>query len=58
VLRDGETIATRDTAAIDRSELIQTMVGRALKEVFPKRPVVPGHWRLSFDTSRTARWSP
>jgi rhamnose transport system ATP-binding protein len=42
VLRDGETIATRDTAALDRSELIQTMVGRALKEVFPKRPVVPG----------------
>src|SRR6185436_4400562 len=42
VLRDGETIATRATAAIDRSELIQTMVGRALKEVFPKRPVVPG----------------
>jgi len=42
VLRDGETIATRDTSAIDRSALIQTMVGRALKEVFPKRPVVPG----------------
>ncbi len=42
VLRDGETVATRDTAAIDRSELIQTMVGRALTEVFPKRPVAPG----------------
>jgi rhamnose transport system ATP-binding protein len=42
VLRDGETVATRDTAAIDRSDLIQAMVGRALKEVFPKRPVTPG----------------
>ena len=42
VLRDGETVATRATAEIDRTELIQSMVGRALKEVFPKRPVVPG----------------
>lgn len=42
VLRDGETIVTRDTTAIDRAELIQTMVGRALTEVFPKRPVEPG----------------
>jgi rhamnose transport system ATP-binding protein len=42
VLRDGETVATRDTSSIDRSELIQTMVGRALTEVFPKRSVAPG----------------
>jgi len=42
VLRDGETVATRATASIDRSELIQTMVGRALTEVYPKRPVAPG----------------
>jgi len=32
VLRDGETIATHDKETIDRSALIQTMVGRALKE--------------------------
>jgi ABC-type sugar transport system ATPase subunit len=42
VLRDGETVATSETAAIDRSALIQMMVGRALTEVFPKRPVAPG----------------
>src|SRR6185295_17872292 len=42
VLRDGETVGTRDTTTIDRPALIQTMVGRALTEVFPKRPVVPG----------------
>src|SRR6185295_14635322 len=42
VLRDGETAATSETAAIDRSALIQMMVGRALTEVFPKRPVAPG----------------
>jgi ABC-type sugar transport system ATPase subunit len=42
VLRDGETVATHETAAVDRSALIQTMVGRALTEVFPKRPVAAG----------------
>jgi rhamnose transport system ATP-binding protein len=43
VLRDGETVATRDTTAIDRSALIQTMVGRAWNDVYPKRAVAPGH---------------
>jgi rhamnose transport system ATP-binding protein len=42
VLRDGEAVATRATAAIERSELIQTMVGRALNDVFPKRPIALG----------------
>jgi len=42
VLRDGEAVATRERAAIDRAALIQTMVGRALTEVFPKRPVAHG----------------
>jgi ABC-type sugar transport system ATPase subunit len=42
VLRDGATEATRDTGAIDRAELIRTMVGRALNDVFPKRPVPLG----------------
>ena len=42
VLRDGETVATRATTAIDKTELMQTMVGRALTDVFPKQPVPPG----------------
>jgi rhamnose transport system ATP-binding protein len=42
VLRDGEAIATRDTTTIDRSELIQTMVGRALNEVVARPPVARG----------------
>ena len=42
VLRDGETIATRDRLGIDRQELIHLMVGRELSAVFPKRPVAPG----------------
>ncbi len=42
VLRDGETIATRDRGSIDRVELIRLMVGRELSAVFPKRPVAHG----------------
>ena len=42
VLRDGQTVAAHETKAIDRAELIRTMVGRAMTEVFPKRPIEPG----------------
>jgi len=42
VLRDGEAVATQATAAIDRPALIQTMVGRPLNDVFPKRPIALG----------------
>jgi rhamnose transport system ATP-binding protein len=39
VLRDGETMATRQANEIDRAELIRLMVGRELSAVFPKRAV-------------------
>ena len=42
VLRDGETIATKPMAEVDRNELIRLMVGRELSAVFPKRPVSLG----------------
>jgi rhamnose transport system ATP-binding protein len=42
VLRDGETIATRARAEIDRTTLISMMVGRELSAVFPKRRVTLG----------------
>jgi rhamnose transport system ATP-binding protein len=42
VLRDGETIATREAPEVDRGELIQLMVGRAVSAVFPKRSVEQG----------------
>jgi rhamnose transport system ATP-binding protein len=42
VLRDGETIATRCTSDVDKSELIGMMVGRELSAVFPKRNVPLG----------------
>ncbi|MGH9387051.1 MAG: sugar ABC transporter ATP-binding protein [Vicinamibacterales bacterium] len=42
ILRDGETIATRDRREVDRAELIRLMVGRELSAVVPKRSVTPG----------------
>jgi rhamnose transport system ATP-binding protein len=42
VLRDGETVGTRDRAGLDRAELIRLMVGRELSAVFPKRAVKRG----------------
>jgi rhamnose transport system ATP-binding protein len=42
VLRDGETIDTREMAEVDRNTLIQLMVGRDLSAVFPKRTVPLG----------------
>ena len=46
VLRDGETVATRDARGVDRAELIRLMVGRELAAVFPKRPVAAGEIAL------------
>lgn len=46
VLRDGETIATRDARGVERGELIQLMVGRAVSAVFPKREVAQGEVML------------
>jgi rhamnose transport system ATP-binding protein len=42
VLRDGQTIATRRCADVDRGELIHMMVGREISAVFPKQPLAPG----------------
>ncbi len=39
VLRDGETIETREMATVNRDELIKLMVGRELSQVFPKKEV-------------------
>jgi rhamnose transport system ATP-binding protein len=42
VLRDGNTIVTRDMGDVTREQLIQMMVGRELSSVFPKRTVPLG----------------
>jgi rhamnose transport system ATP-binding protein len=42
VLRDGETIATKNIGEVDRAELIRLMVGRELDSIFPKREIAAG----------------
>ena len=42
VLRDGQTIATREMGEVTPAELIRMMVGRDLSAVFPKRAVPIG----------------
>jgi rhamnose transport system ATP-binding protein len=42
VLRDGELVATRDIAQLDRNEIIRLMVGREIQAIFPKRAVPIG----------------
>ena len=42
VLRDGETIETREMADVSREELIKLMVGRELSQVYPKIEVELG----------------
>ena len=42
VLRDGEHIATRPVADLDRRELIRMMVGRELEDEFPERHAAIG----------------
>lgn len=39
VLRDGETIETREMTEVNRQELIRLMVGREISAVFPKKKV-------------------
>ena len=47
VLRDGQTVATRDARGVSRPELIRMMVGRELDAVFPKRQVPLGEVALT-----------
>ena len=42
VLRDGQTIATRELRDVHRAELIRLMVGRDIAAIFPKREVPIG----------------
>src|SRR5215470_5565579 len=39
VLRDGQSVASRNAADVDRNELIRMMVGRSIESVYPKRDV-------------------
>jgi rhamnose transport system ATP-binding protein len=46
VLRDGETVATRRKEDVNRSDLINMIVGRDVETVFPKRQVRQGEVAL------------
>ena len=46
ILRDGETVATRDAREVRHHELIELMVGRPIASVFPKRDVEMGEVAL------------
>ncbi len=46
ILRDGHTIATRNSIDARRDELIELMVGRPIASVFPKREVAMGEIAL------------
>jgi len=41
VLRDGTSISTKDAAATSKSEVIQSMVGRKIEDLFPRRSTEP-----------------
>ena len=42
VLRDGESVATLPAERASRREIIRLMVGREIKDLFPRRSVEPG----------------
>ncbi len=46
VLRDGEIVATRNTGEWNRAALIESMAGRSITAVFPKREVAIGETAL------------
>jgi rhamnose transport system ATP-binding protein len=55
VLRDGETVATRDARDVTRADLIRMMVGRELDAVFPKRDIPLGDTVLALRDLSNAR---
>ena len=46
VMRDGHTVITCDTSAMPRQQLIEHMVGRPIKDEFPKTPAQQGQCAL------------
>ncbi len=46
VMRDGSYVTTKNTKDTSRQELITLMVGRELKETYPKRKNLPGNVAL------------
>jgi len=49
VLRDGESVGTKNKEALPPDELIRMMVGRSLKQQFPAQVFNPGEERLCLE---------
>jgi rhamnose transport system ATP-binding protein len=56
VLRDGQTVGTREMAEVTKPELIRMMVGREVEAIFPKREIAIGEPVLMLEgvSSRSA----
>ncbi|MCX6833974.1 MAG: sugar ABC transporter ATP-binding protein [candidate division Zixibacteria bacterium] len=46
VMRDGHTVITCDAGAMPRQQLIEHMVGRPIRDEFPKTPAAQGQYAL------------
>jgi ABC-type sugar transport system ATPase subunit len=55
VLRDGRSVGTQATAALNQSALIRLMVGRDLKAHYPRPPWKPGAVALTVRNLRNAQ---
>ena len=55
VLRDGRSVGTQATAALNQGELIRLMVGRDLKAHYPRPPWKPGGVALTVRNLRNAQ---
>jgi D-xylose transport system ATP-binding protein len=55
VLRDGQTIETLNTADLTQADIIKRMVGREIKDLFPRRATPPGEPLLSVKNLSVAR---
>jgi ribose transport system ATP-binding protein len=55
VLKDGRYVDTRDISNVTMDDLVKLMVGRELKDVYPKRTPTPGDILLEVDNIARAK---
>jgi ribose transport system ATP-binding protein len=55
VLKDGRYVATQRVADVTMDDLVKLMIGRDLKDVYPKRSVVPGDVLLEVNNVSQSR---
>jgi ribose transport system ATP-binding protein len=55
VLKDGRYVATRNISEVTMDELVKLMIGRELKDVYPKRTPTPGEVLLEVNNLSQAK---